>query len=192
MTSKSGEILEIDYWIWNAIGEANKGYIRAQMPLEKLWCNPPYLFFMDDKSKQDGDLKNECGKDIVNDILSRGKEDQERNNFALALWNRWQKWSAHSDLSPHFRRMISGRAEGAPVEAITGALAFIARLMAIGQEGSVFIPGSEHSLLTNNMESMVIDTFEFVKESVPEVFLRDLILSEILISWYWNKTIASI
>lgn len=192
MISPSGENLEIDYWIWNAIGEANKGYIRARMPLEKLWYNPPSLFFMDDNKKRDMNLRTEYGKNIFDGLSASVKADEETNENALFLLNRWQEWAGSPNVRPHFREMIRRRAASASAEAVSGALAFMARLMAVGQEESVFIPGLEHALSINNMESIVIDTFEYVKKYFREPFLRDLLLSEILISWYWDKTIASI
>ena len=42
------------------------------------------------------------------------------------------------------------------------------------------------------LDTLYNNTLQFVCQNKPISFLRDLILSEIIISWYWNKTYAEL
>jgi len=192
LTSETEGILEIDYWIEDAVGEGKNGFLQACMPLEKLWDNPPNFHLLEKIKLRDTRFAKEDGKNEFGSILSSLKVDKATNDYAFDLVNRWGKWSSYPDVSTQFRRMIKGRLEFNAVRSITGALAFISRLMAIAQEASVFRMKTDQSPAIKIMDSLVIDTYEFVKEFLPRAFLRDLILSEMLIGWYWQKRLWTI
>ena len=192
MTSETEGVLEIDYWIGDAIGDEKNGSIHPVMPLEKLWNNPPHFPLLDTVKRHDTIFIKEGEMPGSRNLLSKMKIDKETNEFAFDLVNRWEKWSTYDGVEPFFGRMINGRLEFSPMGSVTGALAFISRLMAAGIENSLFRTITVKSSAAESMESLVIDTYEFVKEFLPQSFLRDMILSEIILNWYERNTISSL
>lgn len=187
LASETEGILEIAYWVEDAVDEGKNGFLQACMPLEKLWDIPSNFYLLEKIKVRDAIFVRERGKSKFGKILSTLEIDKAANDYAFDLVNRWEKWSSYPDVSPLFRRMIKGRLDFSQIGVLTGSLAFISRLMAVGREASVFRMKTDGSPATKSMDSLVIDTYEFVKEFLPRAFLRDLILSELLIGWYWQK-----
>ncbi|MEQ8172832.1 MAG: hypothetical protein ABRQ38_28375, partial [Candidatus Eremiobacterota bacterium] len=65
-------------------------------------------------------------------------------------------------------------------DTLTGGVAFICRLKSRGYE------------ISPELERFIKDTFDFIKIFLKRAFLRDLILSEIFISWYAENLIWKI
>ena len=105
-----------------------------------------------------------------------------------ALFSRWNSWSREKGSNPLFRRMIRERLKHDPLNALSGATALFSRLKAHTYWGiankSAQLPDK-----STDLNSLLNDTQLFVKSFLPQSFLRDLILSELIISWYWRKKI---
>jgi hypothetical protein len=80
--------------------------------------------------------------------------------------------------------MIRGRLENSRINTITGSLAFILRLKANGYESSLSKGGVLNNNTAKTLEKLLMDSDRFIKSNLPQAFLRDLIISEIIISWY--------
>ena len=104
-----------------------------------------------------------------------GKET--RNSFHKLI-SRWDDWSNRSSAHLLIRKMIEIRLKNNPLDALSGAAALICRFPAHG-----------YGQLTQKTayEGLFNDTIDFAAEYLPKSFLRDLVLSEIIISWYWDK-----
>jgi len=193
--SDSDGILEIDYWLEDAVDKGNTGSIQARLPINELWDNPVYfpvlkaleqknyIFIWDDTGS-----KSESVFSKFEYLLADEKTKIEADD----LVNRWDKWSLNSEVNPLIRRFIRGRLETSKENALSGGLAFIARLKASGFENSILKHPFRESSYYKNSEALFKRTFEFVKKFLPQGLLRDLIISEVIINWYWNKTLYSI
>ena len=114
-------------------------------------------------------------------------EPKDRES-ALALARRWSTWVEKHGVNPFFRRLIQGRTQS-PVSTVTGALAFVERLKAHGLEKSIY---RSDVLLhgEGELQKLCAETKGFVEKHLRQAFLRDLIISEILVCWYWQKRMA--
>ncbi|WP_207679858.1 DUF1566 domain-containing protein [Desulfonema magnum] len=201
------EKFSLSAWLMSAVSPSEKGSVVAQLPIERLWDNPPLLpilgklprkdsFFIQEEKKDqvvkhnkdlntDSPLKIALAESLSKkkDSLSVSPEDNKR---AFSLVERWKRWSEGSEVNSLLRRMISGRSEYSPVQIITGAAAFIIRLKANGYEHSIFKNKSDDQHF-GKLKKLLDDTLDFIHDFLPQAFLRDLILSELIISWYWNK-----
>lgn len=153
-------------WLQAIIKLSGKIFITAKIPLQNIWNNPPNL-----------------------PILEKIYSGNSINKLAYKLLKQWREWKDGKNVNSLIKRIIEGRLEAYSIYTITGASAFILRLKANGYESSIF----QNSDLTykedKKTEKLLNDTISFVSSFLPDAFLRDLILSEILINWYWNKNI---
>ncbi|OQA13911.1 MAG: hypothetical protein BWY64_03437 [bacterium ADurb.Bin363] len=150
------------------------GAIEIEMPLEKLWDSPSFLPIL--KWISPGDENFVTGSKLEG-ILS-DSIDPDINKKAIKLIDRWKEFAKDSLLV----NIIGGRLNRNPSEILTGTIAFIYRLKAHDYE---YFKSLQNSL--KDLEKLLYDTLDFVKLYLPRAFLRDLILAEILISWYWKK-----
>lgn len=205
------EKFSMSAWLMAAVSPSEKADLVAQLPFERLWDNPPLLPILDklpskdsffihtEKKKQDAQsrrqfhnrqfhndsLKTALTECLYNNQDSVSSEDNER---AFTLVRQWLNLSESQDSNPLLKRMIKGRYEYDSVQIITGSAAFISRLKANGYENYVFKNNCEEKHL-KKMNKLLDDTIHFVCEFLPRAFLRDLVLSELIIGWYWNQKI---
>jgi hypothetical protein len=99
--------------------------------------------------------------------------DPEINKKAIKLLDRWKEIS----LDPLLVKILRERIRLKSPDALTGALAFVCRLKSRGYE------------ISPDLEKLIKDTFDFIKNFLQGAFLRDLILAEIFISWYAENLI---
>jgi hypothetical protein len=192
MSSEWGGNLEIDIWLDDAIGDTSKGILQARLPLEDVWDNSPHFPLMNIIKQRDSIfiMENEEVEGFGS-IFSGLKSSKESQEHALHLVERWDAWSKSSDVNPLLRRMIRGRLENSKVSVITGAFAFILRLQANGYGSSVSKGGFLNASTIKTMETLLAESRAFAKSFMPQAFLRDLVISEILISWYWNRSFCT-
>jgi len=189
-------------WLQSVIKISGNIFIAARIPVQSIWDNPPSFQILEKIHSRDSVFYN-----IHAETRKRGKSNEDsallsafaehfskntqtqHNESASDLMKRWIEWADGKDINPLVSRIIKGRLESCPVYTITGASAFILRLKANGYESSIvkkseMIPKEDKKIIT-----LLNDTINFVSSFLPNAFLRDLMLSEILINWYWNKTI---
>lgn len=49
-----------------------------------------------------------------------------------------------------------------------------------------------HTAYEQSIDNLYKSSLQFVIKNTPKAFLKDLILSEIIISWYWDQNLAKI
>ena len=103
---------------------------------------------------------------------------------ASNLIERWRKWLSTPDLNRLFALIMSHWLHANPTEALSNMAALIIRLKTHGYENAYTSQSREVC------DVPLEDTLEFVRSFSPRAFLRALILSEILIAWYWHKSLA--
>ena len=191
----------LSQWLKLAIEPCETGFIAAKIPIESMWDNPPLLPVLKENYRNDSVFINvhvEKRKSVKSNDNSPFKSafaehfsqnsQTENNDLASDLMERWIKWADGTNINPLLGRIIRGRLESCPVNIITGAAAFIFRLKANGYDFSIY-KNSNLKFEDKNIEQLLSDTLKFVSDFLPKSFLRDLIISETLINWYWNKTI---
>ncbi|MBW2030851.1 MAG: hypothetical protein JRJ31_17445 [Deltaproteobacteria bacterium] len=192
MSSEWGGNLEIDIWLDDAIGDGKKGILQARLPLDTVWDNPAYFPILNMIKQRDSIfiMENEDDEGFGT-VLSELRSNKESQEQAINLVDRWDAWSKSSDVNPLLRRMIRGRLENSKVTVISGASAFLLRLRANGHDSSISKGGFLNASTIKTMEALLVESKDFAKSYLPKAFLRDLIISELLISWYWNKSFCS-
>ncbi|MEQ8189013.1 MAG: hypothetical protein ABRQ39_13660 [Candidatus Eremiobacterota bacterium] len=167
--SSSGDTMSVDKWLKDIL---KSNTIQAKMPLESIWHKSlylPVLKWIDCEDQIFAAGKNPSG--IISDLI-----DPEINRQIIKLLDRWKNIS----LDPLLVKLLSERIRLKSPDALTGAVAFICRLKSRGYE------------ISSELESLIKDTFDFIKKFLQRAFLRDLILAEIFISWYAENLIWKI
>lgn len=207
--------LDFEYWLRDAITPDETGRVKPLYPLVSMWDTPPELpvlktINLTEQSFMDGaqELLNHK-QDIpasyshVNlvtlaDLLdSRAREelacsffgDQEKKAEADRLIKRWRRWAEPFNVNSLLVRIIKGRLDKEGPNGLSGAVAFIARMRCRSELWNARVIGAD---IERALDTLYNNTLQFVCQNKPISFLRDLILSEIIISWYWNKTYAEL
>ncbi len=189
-------------WLQAVIKMSGKIFIAAKIPLQNIWNNPPNLPILENIHCGDSIFFNidseirKTGKLYGNSSLNSPFAEQfskisqtENNELAYNFLKQWIEWKNGKNVNSLIKIIIEERLKACPSYTITGASAFILRLKANGYESTIFQNSDLISKKEKNTEKLLNDTISFVSSFLPKAFLRDLILSEILINWYWNKTI---
>ncbi len=116
--------------------------------------------------------------------------DSEKKAEADDLVNRWKKWAQQLNINRFLARMITGRLNAAGPNGLSGVAALIARLRCRDLWTDRIYGRDTDGGKT--VDTLYESTLEFVCRTTPKAFLRDLILSEIIITWYWNQRLAVI
>ena len=219
MCSETAGELELPYWLEDAIAPAKRGVLVARCDLERFWDSPPVLpivkgfpqkevIFLDyDKSEQErpgkwtgghkqgrsiatfGDLiSQKTRSDLTKGYFETGESENRRK--AEQLLRHWQNWSKRLDVNRFLARMISGRLTRSGINSLSGVAAILARLRAYDNWNDCFF--GRASCDKQSLSELYEQTVSLVRTIRPKSFLTDLILSEIIIYWYWNKHIAAV
>ena len=217
--SEEGRELDLPVWLEDAVYPDETGSLMARCELELFWDAPPYLpllknvrlndlFFSDPEEQEEHPLVHTPRPRVVNKglatlgelmniqdrkILTKqyfeiGKPEQKAE--ADFLVQRWQRWAQQTTVNRFLARMVTGRLRKLGPSGLSGMAALIARLRS-------------RDLWTDRIYGWDVDggkginalyerTLELVRSATPKAFLRDLILSEIIISWYWNQPLATV
>jgi hypothetical protein len=220
MTSDEEGELELRSWLEDAIHPAERGELLARCPLEKVWDRPPFLPLSDmvplkdrlfpsltysPKKGREPVRRSYAPTDrltipLMSLIDEQSREalyrrtsestDLETGKQAQRLLAEWERSVNRPEVNKLLTRMIIGRLATGSVDALAGITALIHRLRAHGY-GDAY-DGSQYQQMTPKpSDSLLNETLEFTRAFLPRAFLRDLVLSEILISWYWRKILIS-
>jgi hypothetical protein len=220
MTSDEEGELELRSWLEDAIHPAERGELLARCPLEKVWDHPPFLPLLDTIPLKDRLFPSfiyspKTGREPVRRSYAPGDrltiplmsliDEQSREAMfrrtsesanlemgkqAQRLLTEWERSVNRPEINKLLTRMIIGRLATGSIDALAGITALIHRLRAHGY-GDAY-KGSQYQQMTPEpYDSLLNETLEFTRTFLPRAFLRDLVLSEILISWYWRKNLIS-
>jgi len=213
-----GRELDLNIWLEDAIYPEEKGFLSVRMPLETLWFNPPLLPILNKVYQEDviffdispyfderdtkrpfesGYIQKSDLKTTFADII----EAQDKRKFttvtpeekkqARSLVKEWNRWTQRSEVNRLLASIVKKRLDYSAIHVLTGATSFIVRLRAHGYENTVMkYPFSQSR--DKKLERLLEESLEFVHSYLPKAFLRDLILSEVLVCWYWDKTLVSL
>lgn len=218
MESEDAGILDLSIWIGDAAHPSSQGRLVAKCELQECWEDPPWLPILDPVPHKDvllfdsehddpcfekgavrakptckglSTLGEYLGQKTTRDLTRKFVDGSNTESWKQgeSLSKRWIKWSELHGINPFLKRMIVGRIRRAGANGLSGTVALAARLKSHGlwhepAAGTTFCSDPASGNLYNN-------TLEFVRRHSPRSFLRDLVLSEIIISWYWNKAIAT-
>lgn len=207
MRSNNERILT--YWIEDAVYPTDeKGKLIAKCALEHCWDDPVSLPILSDvhhrdklfatNGFQEETRYNASQKDkgliklgdILKEKLSQEvrSEDTPEYKEGRALLLKWLKWTRETRANPLLVRMVSGRLGKCNINGLVGVAALLARLKAHSFFYSALkVREDSHD---HEIEHLYKTTLDFVKKHSPRGLLRDLILSEVIISWYWDKEIG--
>ena len=185
MSSKWGGNLDINYWIKDAIDDEEAGVFIPHLPLNDIWDNSPHLPLLDHVPVQDHISIPGVHNGIVPQELSPETEK------AIELINRWTAWIQSYDINPLLKRILQGRLDGDQAGLISAICAWIARLQAHRFEKAIAKPRNPNENPLFQARKLHEESLEFVKTFLRKSFLRDLILSELIIGWYWNRKFHS-
>lgn len=185
MTSKE-QSLDLSVWMCDALDPAHRGRLVSLLPTRKTWNIPPQLPVTSKlhfpKDQDSIFVKDQPSKNTIFNKLI----DPENNQHAFELLDRWDKLTENMEFNNLVRMIFRGRLETTPISTLTGAVAFICRLKAHGYDSVLY---QNNKPVIKKGENLFHETLQFVRSFLPKAFLRDLILSELLISWYWNKSL---
>ena len=117
------------------------------------------------------------------ELLHISSEETKRRAYNLI--EGWRKWLPTPGINLLLYRIVDGYLQANSAKSLSGIAALIVRLKAHGYERAYAPrPDQESDVLLEN-------TLEFVRSLLPRAFLRDLILHEIVISWYWHKSLVT-
>lgn len=202
-------------WLVNEKGFKESGSIIPEIPIRAIWANPPTPDIVKRINREDlFSYETICLEDNLDGIkpLNKNLKHFQHQPTAMAeafaecignkkaqvdhverflpriekntrkafhsLIARWKEWSRSSAIHKLVRLVIEQRLEKEPLHALSGAAALMSRFQAHDYQTLIGMP---------NYQSLFSETRSFAAEFLPKSFLRDLIISEILISWYWNK-----
>ena len=217
--SETGRELDLQVWLEDAVYPDETGSLMARCELELIWDNPPYLpimknitrndvFFADTEKEEKSPLLHRSRPKVVNKGLATLGEfmniqDRKvlKNQYFDAsnpgekaeadyLAQRWQRSAQQTTLNRFLARMITGRLRELGSNGLSGIVALIARLRSrdLWTERTYGWDVEAGKAINALYER----TLELVRTDTPKAFLRDLILSEIIISWYWNRPLATV
>jgi len=214
MTSDAEGEIEFPTWLSDAIDPSTQGVLEAWCPFSEFWDDPPSLPILQRSLCQDiwlpphtsssekispyrsqkqsggfriGDVIDDKSRANINRLSSQSTAlSKDVDNFI----ERWKAWSNRPDINRYLARLITGRLRANPSGTLTGAVSLFARLKVHGYD-KVFM-GDTLSHRASETYTLLEETLHFVRTFLPRAFLRDLILSEMFISWYWHKSLALI
>lgn len=218
LSSEDGSQLDLPIWLEDAVSPDETGRLVAHCALEALWDTPPYLPVLKNACRKDLSFvepvqeahtgtrrprTQTSGRSLatLGDLLdSRTRGDLAKNLFEVAdpekraeadkLVDQWRKWAQRSNVNPFLSRMVTGRLSAVGPAGLSGVVALIARLRCRNHwTDRVYGWDADGGKAVNTLYER---TLEFVRQTTPKSFLGDLILSEVVISWYWNQSLATI
>lgn len=209
--------LELPIWLADALAPASNGVLMARCCLEVFWDDPPHLSAAEGAGFEDqvfalpsapqgaaprpskhqtasGSKGFSLGDVISSEHLKKFNgffkpvvpADQAEAEGYAAQWNHWLKQDCGN---PFLARMLSGRLQSGP-KGLSGAAALIARLRSRQQWTERLHRGELAAW--DDINTLYAKTLELVCRTTPRAFLRDLILAEIILAWYWNQPLAEI
>lgn len=182
----------------------------ASIPIDSVWCACPCLPASNISQKRDflfGRLalrqKSKMVKyttamaealgdklaqiyNIDTTMLPSEQDLSKIENQAAGLIRRWEEWVQKEYVNPLVMRIIKGRLDADPIQALPGATAFINRITA-HDFGVYRWRGEQQISPRSELDDLLEETSDFVATYLQGAFLRDLILSEMLICWYWHQ-----
>ena len=217
--SEEGRVLDLPVWLEDAVYPDEKGRLMARCSLELFWDTPPCLPVLKQVHRNDfwfADFEKEEERSIIHKSRPVGDNkglatlselmtaqnrkvltnqyfqvsNQKEKIEADLLVQRWHRWAQQTTVNRFLARMVTGRLKEAGPNGLSGVVGLIARLRSrdlwtdriCGWDGD-----GEKA-----MDALYGDTLDIVRRTTPKALLRDLILSEIIISWYWNQPLATI
>ena len=204
MTSDKGENFDFNVWLEDALDPSTDGTIEAQYPLDFVYEHPQ-LPVLSDISGEDAFIpslsisryqrsqpwQKHTGLAIGDRISPqvRGEMEllhpssEETKMKAYSLIEGWRRWLSMPGLNPLLYRIMSDHLDANSAKALSSIAALIIRLKAHGYEPE-YAGRPDHG-----SDVLLEDTLEFVHALLPRAFLQELILHEIIISWYWHKSL---
>jgi hypothetical protein len=218
LLSEEGRALDLPVWLEDAIYPNQSGTLIARCELESYWDAAPYLpvlgqvrrndlIFAEPKKEEEQPIHRSHPKVVNKGLATLGELMKTQDRKALTnqyfevcsqeeraeanfLVERWQRWGQQTTVNRFLARMVIGRLRKHGPNGLSGVAALVARLRA-------------RDLWTDHVYGWDADggkginvlygrTLELVRRITPKAFLRDLILSEIIISWYWNRPLATV
>lgn len=209
--------LDLNYWLEDAITPDKTGCLKALFPLTALWDTPPNLpvlrktrvkdFLLTDaghyslsQGYEEPNREPQKGLATLADLLESGVRDNPAGSHfcdggqkaeAGRLLKRWQNWAKRTDINPLLARIVKGRLDRFGMNGLSGATAIIARLHCLDDASESCTRGA-NAESKEVLDNIYRDTLEFVRRNQQASFLRDLIISEIIVSWYWNQSLAEL
>lgn len=211
-----GKVFSLSDWLADEKGVKESGDIVPMLPISSIWVNPTivrgiwdqvdcedtfsYEYFclqsklsnfrpVPTKIKKDQTHPTALSEAFIKCMENKKLEsdnngkllqkiDQDTRKTCHSLIDQWDEWSKSDIADPIIRKMIRHRLNRNPLDALSGAVALHSRFNALG-----------YQVLTNKScpQSLVSETRSFCFENLAKSVLRDLVLSEILLCWYWEK-----
>lgn len=206
MTSDEGENLDFNIWLEDALDPSTSGTVEARYPFDLLF-EPPQLPILNGISGEDAIMpslsishyqrpqagRQNTGLAIGDRISPQMREkmellhpsSEETKTKAYRLIESWRRWLSMPGLNPLLSRIVSDYLNANSAKALSSIAALIVRLKAHGYERE-YVGRREY-----RSDVLREDTLEFVCSLLPRVFLQELILHEIIISWYWHKSLVT-
>lgn len=204
--------LDFDYWLSDALHPDETGCIKPLFPSVPTWDKPPELPILKKVEhidqiilekwldrKQEYSVRRSFGNlATLGDLLSsRAREelapsllgDREKKAEADSLIKRWRKWERQSNEDSLFVRIIKGYLDKEGPNGLSGAVAFIARMRA---RSDLWNPRELGVDRDSGLDNLYHSTLPLICQLKPRALLRDLIVSEIVITWYWDKHYAEL
>lgn len=216
--SEDGRELDLPVWLEDAVYPDETGSLMARCALEAFWDRPPFLpvlksvhhndvFFASEEEERPaprrsrptvvgnkgfatlGDLLNSQDRKILTGKYLEACSPEEKAE-AERLLEQWRSWAQRTNVNRFLARMVSGRLKELGLNGLSGVAALIARLRARDLWTDRVYGWDADS--GKAMDGLYGKTLELVRRATPKALLRDLILSEIIVAWYWNQPLATL
>ena len=206
MTSDRGEDLDFNIWLEDALDPSTNGTIEARYPVDFVYDHPqlPVLSRISGEDAlmpalsisryEPSQTRRRSTGPTIGDMIGPQLRErmellhissEETKRRAYNLIEGWRKWLPTPGINLLLYRIVDGYLQANSAKSLSGIAALIVRLKAHGYERAYAPrPDQESDVLLEN-------TIEFVRSLLPRAFLRDLILHEIVISWYWHKSLVT-
>lgn len=205
MSSDKGENFDFNIWLEDALDPASNGTVEAPYPLNFLSEHPQFPALNGVLSKdaimpsmsisqyERSEPRRRDPRLTIGDIISphiRQKMEllhpasKETKAKAYRLSEGWRGWATNPRLNSLLSRIVSEYLNTNSAKALSGIAALIVRLKAHGYD-SAFASRPDYG-----SDALLEETLDFVRSYLPRAFLQDLILHEIIVSWYWHKNLA--
>ena len=206
MTSDKGENFDFNIWLEDVLDPSTNGTVEARYPFDLLYEHPqlpilngisgedvimPSLSISHYQRPQPG--RQNAGLTIGDRISPQMREkmellhpsSEETKTKAYRLIEGWRRWLSMPGLNPLLSRIVSDYLNANSAKALSSIAALIIRLKAHGYERE-YAGRSEY-----RSDVLLEETLQFVRSLLPRAFLQELILHEIIISWYWHKSLVT-
>ena len=206
MTSDKGENFDFNIWLEYALDPSINGTIEARYPLDFV-REHSQLPVLSGISSEDAIMpslsvshyepsqpwRKNAGLTIGDRISPQMREkmqllhpsSEETKAKAYNLIEGWRRWLSMPRLNPLLSRIVSDYLNVNSAKSLSSIAALIVRLKAHGYE---FASATKPD---QRLDVLLKGTLEFVRSLLPRAFLQDLILHEIVISWYWHKSLTT-